>query len=470
MSKIEPGICMKKTIMGYFMAFFCLFPLVSQPESVSEADFTGTRISIAGPDKVFMRGIEFEGESYSALVQALDPEGNSWQITRLYLEKENLAPPAMILDLADVLPEENNILTLSGIIVNGNSYSASFKIDESGALRIVRPIEEAPMPEGFLDKLGSFKDLLTEAAEEKYETRITDLVEKTEAQELRIENLTRENSEKSRQVEELTAENREHKQAVEELSGQIAAAEAGTEEAGEGSDGGTEAASAEEDGPAEESVAIDDAPADTGTGDGAPAADDGRRINDFTFTKSLLEGFARSVPQLGFWEVTENEAIQIDENQYFAKLVLPIEQQTRPTLFTFKTRSRGYGWVGTGLHIFATDKQRLKGYGFGNSLLIWLTRDPEYYGTMDTRLQLYRSDDAVQMEMVLDAVIEEHISEYLDMAILYEPEEEYITISVNGIEKLRYKTWFSIDEGVEVALRTLGGGGEFKDLVIKVAD
>ena len=105
-------------------------------------------------------------------------------------------------------------------------------------------------------------------------------------------------------------------------------------------------------------------------------------------------------------------------------------------------------------------------YGFDNSLLIWLTRDPEFYGSGKTRLQLFRSDESVKMELVLDAAINEPLSEYLDIEILWEPMEEYITISVNGIEKLKYKTWFGAETELEVALRSLGGGVDFKSLKV----
>jgi hypothetical protein len=191
---------------------------------------------------------------------------------------------------------------------------------------------------------------------------------------------------------------------------------------------------------------------------------------DSVFTKTLLTGFTSGTPQMGQWRVTESEAVQKDASQYFAKLIIPIEQTSKPTLFSFKARSTGERWVGLGLHFFATDMDRRKGYGYGDSLLFWLTRDPDYHGTMDTHAQLYKSDDAVHMEMVLDSIIEEPISEYMQVDIIYDPMEEYFSIFINGIEKLKYKTWFSIESGLEIAFRTLKGGCSFQDLVVKTMD
>lgn len=443
---------MKRLFWAAFLVLFTLFPLFSQPESISDVDFSGSHMSIAGPDEIYIRGITFEGESYSAIIKTQNEEGSSWEITELYPEEKNLAPRSMVLDFVEVIPKGNNKLTFSGIIVDGSSYEASFTIDESGTFIANAPIRQAPMPEGIIEeRLGTLKDLILEAEKEKYEKKITSLMKESEAKTETIA-LLREEKEEQRKTITSLGEQLQQKESLisslskenDDLSEEIDVQEATIEEL-------------------QEKVKTAEAA-------GEVADKNGSRMDDFHFTKTLLEGFSQSVPQLGYWNVIGDTATQTDEDQYFAKLVLPIEQQTKPTLFTFKTRSRGFGWVGTGMHIFATDTHALKGYGYGNSLLVWLTRDLEYYGTTDTRLQLYRSDDAVQMEMVLDAIIEEPMTAYLDVAILYEPEEEYITISVNGIEKLRYKTWFGIDTGLEIALRSLGGYADFKDLKVMTVE
>lgn len=325
---------------------------------------------------------------------------------------------------------------------------------------------------------------LSEENEEQYD-KIGELTDKTESQQDKISTLQEESSAKQDRIEEMTEEKESQAEQISELAAQKES-QAGqistlTEEK-ESQSGQIETLTDKNRTQSnrivqltqqntdlrEELTEAEEAKAEPVYYSGGDK--NGARIDDFNYTRTLVQGFSQSIPQLGYWDIIGDTATQTDEDQYFAKLVLPIAQQSKPTLFTFKTRSRGYGWVGTGMHIFATDKQKLRGYGFGNSLLIWLTRDPEYYGTTDTRLQLYKSDDAVQMEMVLDAIIEEPMYEYLDIAILYEPVEEYITISVNGIEKLRYKTWFGIETGLEIALRSLGGYADFTDLKVMVAE
>jgi hypothetical protein len=90
------------------------------------------------------------------------------------------------------------------------------------------------------------------------------------------------------------------------------------------------------------------------------------------------------------------------------------------------------------------------------ALLLWFTRDVRGYGTDRTYLELYRSSDDINMARVMSAAITDDISEWMDIQLLYEPEAEYITVAVNGEEKIRYKTWFGIEWGVDLALRTLG--------------
>ncbi|WP_455382220.1 hypothetical protein [Salinispira pacifica] len=188
------------------------------------------------------------------------------------------------------------------------------------------------------------------------------------------------------------------------------------------------------------------------------------------FNKLLYSGFHGGDPQLGSWQDRAGTLYQYDSRQYFAKYALPVPQVSRPTLYTMQLRAAGSGWVGVGLHIFASDVQSRKGYGMGRSLLVWLTRDRNYYKNDGTYLQLYRSDDDVNMGRVLDAKIAESISDYLTLEVLYEPDREYITIAVNGQEKVRYKTWFGVDSGVTVALRTLGAGASFRDFEVKTIE
>ena len=173
-------------------------------------------------------------------------------------------------------------------------------------------------------------------------------------------------------------------------------------------------------------------------------------------TRRVIGGFAGAAADTGSWTVTDAVAVQTDPDAFFAKAAVPVRQEGRPYLYRFTVRSLDDGWVGVGLHLFVEDTRLRRGFGMGSSLLVWLTRDPAVRKSNLTYLQLYRSDDDVNMERVLDAVIEEPISSLLDVQVLYEPDSQYLTVAVNGQDKIRYRTWFGIDSGVEIALRSLG--------------
>lgn len=185
-----------------------------------------------------------------------------------------------------------------------------------------------------------------------------------------------------------------------------------------------------------------------------------------TLTETVLTSFEPSDAQLGLWYVGEKSAKQLEKSMLFGKLILPVTQDDRPFLYSFKARSTDPDneWVGLGLHIFVENVEK-RGYGLGDSLLVWLTRDQEVYKNNYTYLQLYRSDDDVNMERMMDAVIQEPVTQFLRIEVLYQPVHQYITIAVNGEEKIRYKTWFGIEDGVQVALRSLGTA-EFTDLSV----
>ncbi len=173
-------------------------------------------------------------------------------------------------------------------------------------------------------------------------------------------------------------------------------------------------------------------------------------------TTELADGFDENgAAQIGSWAVTDGSLLQRDPNQYFAKYLVEVPQSPRRTIYRFTAASLDEGWVGLGLHIFVSNVDK-RGYGLGDSLLIWFTRDPAVYGTENTFLQVYRSSDDVNMGRVAGAMISEPIADSLDVAILYEPDTGYLTVSVNGEDKIRYRAWFDITRGVQIALRTLG--------------
>lgn len=197
----------------------------------------------------------------------------------------------------------------------------------------------------------------------------------------------------------------------------------------------------------------------------APAAGylSGWKLDTSRFAKKLRTGFDGSASRIGSWRIAGATASQADASQYFSRLEMPLPQTKVATLYRFKARSTGSGWIGLGLHLFVEDIRKKRGYGEGKSLLVWFTRDRAARGDDATYLQLYRSDNDVVMERMFDAELADGIEAWRSVEILYDPGAEYIAVSVDGVLRIVYKTFFGRDSGATVSLRTLGGGGSFSD-------
>jgi hypothetical protein len=189
----------------------------------------------------------------------------------------------------------------------------------------------------------------------------------------------------------------------------------------------------------------------------------GWKLDTARFTTRLRSGFDGSASRIGSWKISGATASQTDASQYFSRLELPLAQTRVTTLYRFKARSTGSGWIGLGLHLFVEDVKKKRGYGEGKSLLVWFTRDRAARGDDATYLQLYRSDNDVVMERMFDAELADGIGAWKSVEILYDPGAEYIAVSVDGVLRIVYKTFFGRDSGATVSLRTLGGGGSFSD-------
>ncbi|MEI6386341.1 MAG: hypothetical protein WCQ50_06890, partial [Spirochaetota bacterium] len=113
---------------------------------------------------------------------------------------------------------------------------------------------------------------------------------------------------------------------------------------------------------------------------------------------TVLSGFAAAKPKLGTWKLGSAQAEQTNSKEFFSRLEIPLVQKNKSYLYRFSMQSTGKGWVGLGLHFFASDVRSGKGYGEGRSLLVWFTRDPAARKSDATWLQLYRSDNDVVME------------------------------------------------------------------------
>jgi tetratricopeptide (TPR) repeat protein len=169
----------------------------------------------------------------------------------------------------------------------------------------------------------------------------------------------------------------------------------------------------------------------------------------------VIEGFDSATPGLGEWAISTVSASQTDPSQFFAKLVTPLAQSGKPFRYQVTAKSEGTGWVGLGLHIFVTPVNTYKGYGSGESILVWLTYDPRHLGDAETRLQVYRSYTATVMKLEESVIIPESIFDFNAIAVEMDPIQGEIKVFINGNERLDHVGLTDIKDGVTVIFRAL---------------
>lgn len=170
---------------------------------------------------------------------------------------------------------------------------------------------------------------------------------------------------------------------------------------------------------------------------------------------TLAKGLGNFRPVLGTWKSDKVLATHLVEDEYFAKMILPVSQPDGAYRFLLEARSTGSQWVGFGLHFAAHPMVTHRGYGEGRSWLVWFTSDPVHLGSAQSRLQLYKSDLDTSLVMVADIPIPESLFDTNDIEIVVLPGEGSVIVNVNGIERLRKTGLDGLAGGDYVILRAL---------------
>jgi hypothetical protein len=119
-------------------------------------------------------------------------------------------------------------------------------------------------------------------------------------------------------------------------------------------------------------------------------------------TLELLRGFGNFKKGPGTWSIQEDRAFQTDPKQRYAKIAAILPEGADTLRFSFEARTTGNGWTGFGVHVLAEKVRTLRGYGAGHSILVWFTSDSRSYPTAPNRIQVYLSNDDINMRMVAD--------------------------------------------------------------------
>jgi tetratricopeptide (TPR) repeat protein len=167
--------------------------------------------------------------------------------------------------------------------------------------------------------------------------------------------------------------------------------------------------------------------------------------------------FDKAKSILGSWIIEGDKATQTDKEAFFAKLAIPLDQDLRVHTYSFVAKSTApkRGWVGVGAHLFTPVSRTLAGYGSGDSLVVWLTRDPVHFKKDITRFHVYRSVNDCWMKLIGEAVVTESIYDENRFDVKVDPKAGTLTVSLNGTERLKVKNLRKLHAGRYVILRAL---------------
>ena len=392
---------MKKMLVVVLLV--CLAGAVfSQSIDPSKIDFSNAKLSIAGPDSVYVRSIMYQGTQLSVLLKYNGTNGA--RIYGPYFEGDKLLKDSYELGYAELRIQQNGLIIVSDLILGGNGYAGRLTYDGVYTL-----------------SLDSFWESMTPKTTEM---QITELTSQISVGRKRYEQqLAATTAKYEADIADVEAERDTMQDAL--ATALAAAAKAGVEI----------------------TTVIP-------TVSAMP-------------TRTVLSGFSKGSGEYGSWSASANRASQSDGSLFYAKYVIPLTQTQAQVLYTFSGRVSGSGYVGYGLHFFATGNTGADGYGFGKSYLVWLTRDPDYYGSNNTYLQVYESFDDVKMIQVASVSIPDVISSTNQTEVLYDRSKGKIDVRVNGEKYLDYEVSMPLSRGNNIALRTLGSGVVFTQLTVK---
>ncbi|HRY71608.1 MAG TPA: hypothetical protein P5165_00155 [Spirochaetia bacterium] len=217
--------------------------------------------------------------------------------------------------------------------------------------------------------------------------------------------------------------------------------------------------------PAVAPAALEESAADGALTQAGDVADVGSGESPEAVRVPLLSGFEGFVPGLGEWIIGESVAAQGDPESYYAKLARPLASGEGALRYSFTARSTGRGWTGYGLHVLVAGARTHRGYGEGESYLVWVMRDPRR-GDGSTRLELYRSRTDVDMGLVGSVPLPGSIFESARIEVEADPLAGSLVVRVDGVERLREAGLSLSRASGAVVLRALDRA-EFSDFSVE---
>jgi uncharacterized coiled-coil protein SlyX len=408
----------------------------SQAVDVKKLDLSKAEMHLAGPDAIYVSSIYYGDTRMSVLLKWDGADGAI--IYGPYLDAQKLLLDSYELGYAKMKIQGNDTLLISDLILGGQGFSGRFRYDGVYSLKL-QSYWNTMAPKTLEMQVAELQTQL-DRARSSYGSQLEALEKKGQADVAAKEELEKEVSELEAEIaeqNELIAEGREliadGTEYIAKLEAQVRAA-------------GGEV---------------------TGMAEMAPESD--VTVPPIILPKRQVKsGFAGGMSLNGDWNMSGGSLVQNAAGLYFAKYEIPLDQRSSSTVFGFTGKATGAKKIGYGLHFFASGSKSGKGYGYGQSFLVWLTRDEGYYGNDHTYVQLYRSYDDIKMYQVASARIPQSIESDIRTDVLFDRTLNAILVTVNGWLVTGYMVEDGIAVGDSVAFRSLGGTASFKNFYVLV--
>jgi hypothetical protein len=387
-----------KRLLVIFFALALAGSLWAQATAVDPAmlDFSKAKLSIAGPDSVYIRSVMYNGVEVSVLLKYDGASGAT--VYGPYVASQKLIQDSYELGSARLEKFGDNLLAVYDLVLGNAAYSGRLKWD--GGVKLA------------LDSY--WQTSLPQAAD--------------------------------------TAKAQEYKDWGTKLSAELDAAKAQLKEANAKAD----------------KALVDLAAAQKAAGQPVTAAAAAAVAKAVAWNTVFgpADGAKLKPVTVGTWKVTPAALTQTSSSQLFAKYAVPFAQSANETLYGFTAKAGPTGWVGFGLHFFASGAKRADTYGFGKSYLVWLTRDEAYYRNKKAYVQLYLSSDDITMVQIASANISTDLTGPVNTEVTYNQKTRTIEVYINGLLTISQPVE-PIASGDSIAARTLGGGVEFTSFYVK---
>ena len=117
----------------------------------SRASFAGARVSLAGPDSVYVSSIMYDGQHYSALLRYTG--GTTAEVSHVFGSSGKLIPDSVDLSQTELVFVAPNAWEVSNVSVGGAGYSGTLEYAGNGKLQVTG-IRQVQLPPTTMDMLA----------------------------------------------------------------------------------------------------------------------------------------------------------------------------------------------------------------------------------------------------------------------------------------------------------------------------